>query len=264
MTLTLTGDQLRVLAACVGEGDAPFALATPHTHRTVHEREDALKQARRDLLARKLIRRGTAHPDVRDALSALQRPDRELTMRVAVQDRVARLRLARRGPLSVLVRGVDDDVSVRVIGHRVDPSATVAALLAELPLMEPARVQPVAAPTAALAECLSVQHDAVRLSDRIRCLGTAPESATLLGAALASGRGFAEIVYAALIEDQDRIVRTPGAVAVYYTGRGRIVATPSASPTGEPWVTLKPGSDHAIARAVEALIELSDHPWAFE
>jgi hypothetical protein len=60
---------------------------------------------------------------------------------------------------------------------------------------------------------------------------------------------FAEIVYYALCTDQDRISRRRAAVGVFYTKRGRIVAAPSASPSGQLWTTLKPGSDHAIGQA---------------
>jgi uncharacterized protein YukE len=48
---------------------------------------------------------------------------------------------------------------------------------------------------------------------------------------------------------------------VFYTKRGRIVAAPSDSPSGELWTTLKTGSDHTIGQAVAQLIGLSTERW---
>ena len=96
---------------------------------------------------------------------------------------------------------------------------------------------------------------------RIRALGAETRSAMLLGSALSSRLAFAEIVYYPLASDEGRISRSPAAVAIFYTKRGRIVAAPSASPSGELWTTLKTGSDHTITRAISQLIELSPQRW---
>jgi hypothetical protein len=82
-----------------------------------------------------------------------------------------------------------------------------------------------------------------------------------LGAALAARLAFAEIVYYALDRNEGRITRGPAAVGVFYTKRGRIVAAPSASPSGQLWTTLKAGSDHAITQAIGQLVELSGDRW---
>jgi hypothetical protein len=95
----------------------------------------------------------------------------------------------------------------------------------------------------------------------VRALGADPAAAMALGSALASRVAFAEIVYYTLDVDADRISRFPAAVGVFYTKRGRIVAAPSASPSGQLWTTLKPGSDHAIKQAVGQLVELSTDRW---
>jgi hypothetical protein len=112
-----------------------------------------------------------------------------------------------------------------------------------------------------MAERLSGTREAMVLADRVRALGVEPRAAMLLGSALASREAFAEIVYYALADDEDRITRAPAAVAVFYTRRGRLVSAPSRSPAGVLWTTLKPGSDHAAGQAIGALIELSGERW---
>jgi hypothetical protein len=195
-------------------------------------------------------------------LQTLQRPDRELAMRVATPDGTARIGVVRRGTLCVLARRIGDDILLRIIGHGVELRDVALALLAELPRARPADIQPVVAPLQEMSESLSGTHDPVDLADRIRALGAEPHAAMLLGTALASRQAFVEIVYYVLANTEDRISRGPAAVAVFYTKRGRIVGAPSASPTGQLWTTLKAGSDHALGQAIGQLVELADESWA--
>jgi ESX secretion-associated protein EspG len=68
-------------------------------------------------------------------------------------------------------------------------------------------------------------------------------------------------VHYALADDEGRISRSPAAVGVFYTKRGRIVGAPTASPSGQLWVTLKAGSDHAIIDAIGQLVGLGNDEW---
>lgn len=259
--LTLTDDQFRIAASRVGLHDLPAVLASRPRHTTIDRREAAFDRAGRELVTRNLIIDGGMHPELVPVLQALQRPDRELAMRLVTPDGTAGISVARQGTLCVLARRIGDDISLRIIGHGVGVRDVSAALLAELPRAKPAEVQPVAAPSREMAESLSGTHDPVQLADRIRFLGAESHAANLLGSALASRRAFAEIVYYALADSEDMISRCPAAVAVFYTKRGRIIGAPSASPTGQLWTTLKPGSDHAIGQAIAQLVDLAEERW---
>jgi hypothetical protein len=259
--LTLSGDELQVLARRVGIHDLPTVLALHTRYGVIDERDAAFDRAARDLQSRSLIIDGEVQPDLIPVLEALQRPDREFAVRLVTPEGIARISIVRRGRLCVLARRVGLEVLVRTIGPRVELQDVTSALVAELPEAKPAAVEPVGAPLAEMTECLSGTCDPLILSDRIRGLGASSQAAMLLGAALGSRQAFAEIVYYALADDEGRITRVPVAVGVFYTQRGRIVGVPSASPTGELWTTLKPGSDHAIAHAVGQLVELSDERW---
>lgn len=260
--LRLTDDQLRVVASRVGVYDLPTVLAARPAHSTIDCREAAFDLAVRELVSRNLIVEGVVHPELVAVLQTLQRPDRELAMRVVTPEGTARIGVVRRAALCVLARRIGDDIVLRIIGRGVELPEVASVLLAELPRARAADVEPVAAPLQEMSQSLSGTHDPVDLADRIRALGAPPHAAMLLGTALASRQAFAEIVYYALAHTEDRIARGPAAVAVFYTKRGRIIGAPGASPTGQLWATLKAGSDHAVGQAISHLVELADEGWA--
>lgn len=258
---SLTDDELQVLSARAGVGDFPTVLAVRPRHGNTDTLDAAFDQATRALVARGLITDGLVATDVASLLRALHRPDRELAMRIVTPEGIARISMVRHGSQGVLAQRIRDEFVLRTIAHGAELPAATQALLTELPRMQPAHIDPVGAPLDAMTECLDEGGDGPRLADRIRALGIEARAALLLGSALASRVAFAEIVYYPLARDQDRISRCPAAVAVFYTKRGRIVAAPTASPTGELWITLKTGSDHTIAQAIGQLIGLSPERW---
>jgi hypothetical protein len=221
----------------------------------------AVDDATRRLVSRGLIADGAVDPDLVRLLRALQRPDRELAMRLVTPDGTARLSIVRRGGLGMVARRVGNDITLLVLEGHPDLPAVTRALVDELPRAEAAQITPVGAPLEAMRRYLTGTHDAAQLADRVRALGAEPRAAMLLGSALASRLAFAEIVYYALARDRDRVCRQPAAVGAFYTKRGRIIGAPSASPSGQVWTTIKPGSDRAIGKAIGQLVELSTERW---
>lgn len=257
----VTEDELRVVAQRVGIQSLPSVLAIRLRHSTDEALDAAIDRATGMLVSRGLIVDGMVADELLELLQVLQRPDRELAMRVVTPDGIARVSVARRGTRLVMARRIGDDVELRGIAGEARLDAAVAALVAELPRSEAAQITPVGAPHQEMRERLSGTHDSAELADRIRALGADSQTAMLLGSALGSRAAFAEIVYYALSTNDDRIARAPAAIGVFYTKRGRIVGAPSASPNGQIWSTLKPGSDHTIGQAVRQLVELSDEGW---
>lgn len=258
---TLTDDELQVVASRAGVGEFPTVFAARPRHGHADTLEAALDRATRGLMARGLITDGVVHADLASLLRALHHPERELAMRVVAPVGVTRVSVVRHGSLGVLARRTSNEFVLRTTGHRAGLREAAQALLAELPHMQPAPIDPVGAPLDAMTDRLDWPGDGPRLADRIRALGIEPRAAMLLGSALSSRLAFAEIVYYPLASDEGRISRSRAAVAVFYTKRGRIVAAPSASPSGQLWTTLKPGSDHSISQALSQLIELSAERW---
>ena len=257
----LTDDEMQVVASRVGVQALPVVLGLRPRHGSETALLAAIDSATRTLAERGLIRDGEVTPDLVPLLRALQRPDRELAMRFVTPDGTARVTVIRQGVQCISVRRIGNEITVDVVEGQPSLSSAIRALLAHLPVTPAADIGAVGAPLDAASEALSGTHDATALSDRIRTLGAEPRTAMLLGSALASRQAFAEIVYYALDDDEDRISRSPAAVGVFYTKRGRIVAGPSVSPAGQLWTTLKAGSDHAISQTIGQLVELSGGRW---
>jgi hypothetical protein len=259
----LTEDELYVVASRVGvQAQAlPVVLDLRPRHGTETALIAAIDHATRALTDRGLIRDGEVTADLVPLLRALQRPDRELAMRFVTPDGIGRVTVIRRGSQCISARRIENEITLEVVEGQASVTGAARVLLAQLPPASAAGIAAVGAPLEAANEALSGTHDATVLSDRIRALGAEPRTAMLLGSALASRQAFAEIVYYALDAEADRISRSPAAVGVFYTKRGRIVAGPSASPTGQLWTTLKAGSDHAISQAIGQLVELSGERW---
>ncbi|MCG7607446.1 MULTISPECIES: ESX secretion-associated protein EspG [Mycobacterium] len=257
----VTDDELHVLAARLGVQALPVVLNLRSRHPTQTARAEAMGEASRSLTERGLLSAGEVGTELAAVVQSLQRPDRELAMRLVTPDGLARVAVVRYGAQCVSACRVRDEITLDLIDDGASLSSAGSSLLRRLPASTPADFSPVGAPLTEAAQALSDTHDCTALSDQVRALGADTRSAMTLGAALASRLAFAEIVYQALDDDLDRISRTPGAVGIFYTKRGRIVAAPSASPTGQLWTTLKPGSDHTIKQAIGQLVELSGYRW---
>ena len=267
MTTTLTphfvvtADELQVIASRLGIQALPVVLNLRPRHDTETSLAEAVDHATRALTERGLIRDGEVAPELVPLVRAMQRPDRELAMRLVTPDGIARVAIIRQGAQCISARRVGDQVAVEAVDGQATLAQAARALLRQLPAEPAAEIDPVGAPLDAAADALAGTHDAALLSDRIRALGADARTAMLLGSALASRQAFAEIVYYSLDGAEGRISRHPTAVGVFYTKRGRIVSAPSASPAGQLWTTLKAGSDHAIKQAIGQLVELSTERW---
>ncbi|ANW66318.1 hypothetical protein BCA37_24525 [Mycobacterium sp. djl-10] len=258
---SFTADELAVVTLRTYGPGSRAVLGLRPQHPTVQLRDAALGRAADALTSRGVITGDVVEPEVVTVFGALQRPHRDFVMRLVTPAGIGRFGVTRRDALCVLSRRVDERLDVRVLGTNSPLSEVTATLLGESPSAGPAPIDPVGAPLSEMAEALSRSHDPHVLADRIRALGATQRAAALLGATLGSRQAFAEVVYSALVAGDDLIARAPAAVAVLYTPRGRVVAVPSRSPSGQLWSTLKPGSDQVFGQAISQLVELSGNRW---
>lgn len=258
---TLTDDELQVIGNRIGVQSFPVVLAIRARYATHTALDEAFDAATTQLTERALISEGQVAPELIAIIRLLQRPDRDLSMRLVTPDGISRVSVVRNGKRAALARRIGNEITLREIAGHGEASEAIQALMSELPAADAAQIDPVGAPIDAARDALFGTHDPAILADRVRTLGADTRAAMTLGAALSTRMAFAEIVYHAIDAEEDRIERTPAAVGIFYTKRGRLVAAPSRGPSGQVWATIKGASNHTITQAIRQLIELLPCEW---
>ncbi|ROZ83454.1 ESX secretion-associated protein EspG [Gordonia sp. OPL2] len=216
--------------------------------------------ADRELHALGLVEDGEPIAWMATALRVLGAAERQLEIRTVTSarterdiPRMRRVCLARNGHDHVLAArdGVAVDVRLVELSSEDEVGGLVARELDSA--SAPASFAGFSAPAddlaGRLADCATA-HDA---ADALHALGAPGSDAVAIAAALMSCHTRSEIV--AVSWSGGVSTQSSGALAVFDTDRGRVVASPSKSPDGRVWTTLSPGGGHRIAQAVGLLIE---------
>lgn len=251
---TLTNDSVIALAAQLGVQTLPLVLSVGPQQDSYEDWSQGQERARADLLRGRIIdARGDVEPDIATALFVLAQPDRELAARIFTSDGRVSVCLARRGEEHALAVRRGDSLDIRTVWADGRGDSLARPIIDALGACPPADV----ASFSALATDLSERFDAAQTSEdyasAVYSLGVADTDATAYGLALASCHSYAEVVAYAYADGVTNPAR--GAVVVYDTVRGRIVAAPGVAPDQRLWTTLTSGTDHRIAQAISALID---------
>lgn len=257
----LTNDGLLALAHRLGVQTMPLVLAVGPEQDSYADWRTAQDAAVAELTGAGLIDgAGEVEQELATALFVLAQPDRQLAARTATADGIRRSCLARRGEQHAVAVRAGQRYEVRSLWLDGSGSAAAGPLLATLDRLTPADVPAFSAPADELADRLDAATSAGGYTDAFYASGAPERDATRLGAVLATTRARTEIV--ALAHEDGRTTRAPGAVAVYDTERGRVVAAPALAPDGRLWTTVTTGTDHRVAQAIATLIEgLPDGRW---
>lgn len=251
---TLTNDALLAVAERLGVQTLPLVLS-------VGPQQDSYDEwvAARERAIAALEAAGVFDPDgdveigVAGALSVLAQPDRELVARHYSADGGVRVCVAyRNGQHAVAVRN-GDDFDIGLWWCDGSPQELTRAIMGALAPCEPAEVTGFSAPAADLAERLDRSASTGDFVDAMYACGVPARDATIFGAAFGSCYARTEIV--AYSHEDGQSTRAPGAVAVYDTERGRLVAAPTISPDQQIWSAVTAGSDHRVAQAIAGLLE---------
>ncbi|MFI6870173.1 ESX secretion-associated protein EspG [Nocardia sp. NPDC050406] len=250
----LTNDGLLTLAGQLGVQTLPLVLSVGPQQNSHHELALAQERARADLVANRVLDSyGDVEPETAAALFVLAQPDRELAMRLFTPEGQVRVCVARRGESHVQAVRRGDSLDVRTLWSDGSVDSLARPFLDALGRATAAEV----VNFSALASDLRERFDAATTSDQfasaVHSFGVEETDAVEYGLALASCHAYAEVVayaYADGVTD-----RSPGAVVVYDTARGRIVAAPGVASDQQIWSTLTPGTDHRVAQAISALID---------
>ncbi|MBF6211544.1 ESX secretion-associated protein EspG [Nocardia puris] len=251
---TLTNDGLLVAADLLGVQTLPGVLGVGP-----QQDSEAAWRAAQDLARAELRRAGLVdgYDDVRgelaDALHVLARPERELIARSYGQTESRRMCLARNGSAHAVATRVGTAFDVRTTWADDSGAALAKPVLDMLGPCPAAAIGDFSAPAAELRPRLDAATDAAGFAQVALTLGVDDREAMEFGLAMASCRVRTEVVAYAHAEGAG--TRSTGAVAIYDTERGRIVASPGSSADLTIWSTFTPGSDHRIAQAISALID---------
>jgi hypothetical protein len=147
-----TDDELQVIASRVGVQALPVVLGLRPRHGTEAALVAAIDHATRALSERGLIRNGEVTPELVALLRALQRPDRELAMRLVTPDGTARITVIRQGAQCISARRVGNEIAMELVDGQQSLSGAVRALQTHLPAAPAAQVSAVGAPLDAVSE----------------------------------------------------------------------------------------------------------------
>lgn len=264
----LTVEQAWFIAETVGAGTFPWVLAVTMPYTDSGERAGFLERQRAEL-----TRMGVVSPDgavnahVADWIRVVCFPDRWLDLRYVgpagsgsdgspemlrgiVARRAGRTVVALRSAQLITFTAMDID----------DPRALVPVLGAGLQQRPPARFDEFAMPARVGARADERLRSGAPLADVLDYLGIPGSARGVVEAVFTGPRSYVEVV--AGCDNNGRHATSEVGMSIVDTTAGRILVTPSKAFDGE-WVsTFKPGTDFAIAVAVEQLIAtLPDGQW---
>ncbi|MEV3964165.1 ESX secretion-associated protein EspG [Nocardia sp. NPDC050193] len=249
----MTNDGLLAVSGLLGVQTLPLVLGVGPRQDSVDAWHAAQAGALAGLRESSLVDSyDEVEPELATALYILAQPERELAARIQNGDGVRRVCLARRAGEHAAATRTGDDFDVRTVWADGGGTALARPLLDALGPCPPATTSAFSVPSAALRERLDGATSAAAITQAVYGLGVDERSAVEFGLAMSTCVGYTEIV--AYAHGEGTTQRARGAVAVYDTERGRLVASPGASPDLELWSTFTPGTEHRIAEAVSALV----------
>ncbi|WP_378742650.1 ESX secretion-associated protein EspG [Nocardia brasiliensis] len=250
----MTNDGLLAVADQLGVQTLPLVLAVGPQQDSFDAWAEAQRAAKSSLIADGIIDAyGEVDADLSLALYTLAQPEQELVARIFTGDKPIRVCLARRGGQHALAVRTGDDFDIRTVWSDGSGASLARPVLDVLGRAQPADVANFSAPAEALSERLAGATTSSDFADAVYALGVADRDAAGYGLAFASCHAYAEIVVCTHVDGVT--TRPPGAVAIYDTGRGRIVASPGIAQDQQLWSTVTPGTDHRIAQAISGLVE---------
>jgi hypothetical protein len=257
----LTAAQAWFLADRLGAVSFPWVLAITQPYsepsdRAGFEAEQVATLTRMAVLSAD----GAVNPAVAQWIRTVCRPRRWLELRwVSGSGAMLRGLLARRGDATVAALRSEDLVtcSELAIGY---PEAMVPVLTAGLSGRAAARFAEFTVPAHIGARADERLRRGETLDEVMEYLGIPPAAHAVVRAAFAPGRSYVEIV-AGDHRDGHRISTDIG-VSIVDTAAGRVLVTPLKAADGIWISTFTPGTDLAIATAVQRLTAaLPDGPW---
>ncbi|HEU0192215.1 MAG TPA: ESX secretion-associated protein EspG [Mycobacterium sp.] len=265
----LTVEQAWFIAETIGAGAFPWVLAITTPYTDAHERS-AFMQRQSDELTRMgvLAPDGTVNKSVANWVQVVCFPDRWLELRYVgsaasgepgAPAEMLRGIAARRGPVGgqtgkTVVALRNAQLVTFTAMEIVDPRSLVPVLGAGLQGRSPARFTEFNLPARVGARADERLRSGASLVEVLDYLAIPNSARPVVEAVFAGSRSYVEVV--AGCDDNGRHTTTEVGMSIVDTAAGRILVTPSRAFDGE-WVsTFRPGTDFAVAVAIEQLTDL--------
>ena len=231
----------------------PPVLAIESTHDTELSHRAAMDRADAELRGAGFLTVEGIVDDLQLAIQIIAAPESQLEARSYTEAGVRRMSLLRSGHDHVLALRFGNEVTIETVS--VEGAASAAAQLTAL-LGDGAALDlaaSISAPTDDLVDRLDAASGMQEYTDALYTIGVDARNAATLGGALGSLQGHTEVVASQMWEATTQ--QSSGAVVIYETARGRVVASPSMSPDGRRWTTFAAGTGHRIRQALGLLVE---------
>jgi hypothetical protein len=262
----LTVDQAWFIAEKVGAGTFPWVLAITTPYTDAGQRAAFMRDRSTELFRMRVVSPdGTVNPTVADWIRVVCFPDRWLELRYvgpatsaqsSGADEMLRGIVARRGHnTGKTIIALRNAQLVTFTAIDVDdPRSLVPVLGAGLQQRPPARFDEFTLPARVGVRADERLRDGAPLTEVVEYLGV-PESARPVVESVFPGpRSYVEVV--AGCDNAGQYATTEVGMSIVDTVAGRVLVTPSRAFDGE-WVsTFRPGTDFAVAVAIEQLTGL--------
>jgi hypothetical protein len=266
----LTVEQAWFIAETVGAGTFPWVLAITVPYTDAGQRSAFMDRRSAELTGMGVVSAdGAVNPTVADWVRVVCYPDRWLELRYVAPAVSGQ-------PTGEMLRGVvarrEQRTSKTIVALRnaqlvtftamdiEDPRSLVPVLSAGLQQRPPARFDEFTLPARVGARADQRLRDGASLTEVVDYLGIPASARPVVESVFTGPRSYVEVV--AGCDSNGQHTTTEVGMSIVDTSAGRVLVTPSRAFDGE-WVsTFRPGTDFAVAMAIEQLIGcLPDGQW---
>jgi hypothetical protein len=259
----LTVESAWYIADATGAGSFPWVLAITAPYRDATQRAAFAAHQVAELTRLAVMANGRINPDVRQWITIVCRPERWFELRYvgsgAAPGQMLRGIVARRGDQTVVALRTGQLVTFSAL-NGVTPHALAPLVTAGLLGRPPARFDEFSLPARAGARADMRLRDGADIAEVMDQLGIPASARHVVRSVFEGPRRYVEVV--AGQHTGAAPVTTDVGIAVVDTSAGRVVVSPTPAFDGE-WVSVfAPGTDLAVALAVESLTAaLPDGRW---
>ncbi|MGL4305811.1 MAG: ESX secretion-associated protein EspG [Mycobacteriaceae bacterium] len=245
-------DELDLVCELLDIDQLPVVLAAGGLYDNDSQRFTALTQARARLLDRNILDGNEVDSTLAYRMKVLARPHKEIAFRWCTPEYTTRVTAVLDSRENLIVATRHNN---RVL-IQSSPNGLATLIMGIIGFSAPVSFGGINATAKELGVAFDHPTEAQRTTGMLQQLGASPTDAMTVASAMTRTVSTGEIV--ALRHQNGSTTAAPGAVAIFDTEVGRIIATPSVSADGTLWSTFAPGTEQRLQRALHTLSGVLD------